>query len=435
MICKSRILCALLFSLVFTDYCWAAVDVISNRVCQGDTSRFYSLSTVPATALVEWDLNNDGFFDDAIGDSSTRVFSIADTFEVRLRITDSSGIEHFSSPHFVIVDPNPVAGFLVNDTCLGLTTVFVNASQISDGSTLTYQWDFDNNGSVEETTLNTQKQYSSTGNFSLKLRAVSTQNCESQFIRNFVVREVPNADFQFEVACSGEPTVLLNSSTWGSAVPFQAVWYLGDDLVSFLRDTVYHTYSAGDTFDVKLKVTNEYGCTDTVVKQLIIPETVTYSYSFTNGQTFERGSSTEVNVEGQFSSIVWNDNSTVNPRTLTDSGYYVFTLGNSIGCNVVDSFLIQVTTPSDIGLKMANDFLTPNGDGFNDVLFFKNLIYYSNCDLKVFDTRGFEVYKSGSYMNDWDGTKNGKPLNAGTYYFFLKCDDTPELKGATNIIR
>jgi hypothetical protein len=116
----------------------ASVDIVSNRVCQGDTTRFQNQSSVPATAFVEWDLNNDGFFDDATGDSVTKVFSVADTFEIRLRITDSSGIEYFSAPHFVIVDPNPVTDFSVKDTCFGLTTLFLNSSQIADKTLVNY---------------------------------------------------------------------------------------------------------------------------------------------------------------------------------------------------------------------------------------------------------------------------------------------------------
>lgn len=205
--------------------------------------------------------------------------------------------------------------------------------------------------------------------------------------------------------------------------------------MNFQLDSVLHTYRTSDTFEVKLRVTNLYGCYDTAVNQLIIPESVSYSYTFSNGQIFEQGGSTEVSITGQFASLQWGDNTTQNPRILSDSGYYVFTLSNSIGCQVSDSFLIQVTIPSDIQLKPANDFLTPNADGVNDYLFFKNLIFYNDCNLVVYNTHGFEVYSSANYQNDWDGYKNGKAVNPGTYYYFIKCNGEQELRGATNIIR
>ncbi len=430
---KGNFCLVLLLCLLSTIGIKASVDASSTRVCFGDTTRFTNQSNIPKTALVEWDLNNDGFFDDAVGETAKRVYPRSDTFEIRIKITDSLGNEFFSaSPHVVVVYPVPSAKFTVRDTCFGQTTSFVNTSVISDGTTLAYEWDFDNNNTIDATTLNALKQYNSTGNFVLKLKAVSNQNCASEFTRTLAIREKPVADFVFKESCAGNNSVFVNQSAAGSGSLTQAVWNLGDGNLSFNTDSVLHTYANAGNFDVKLSAVNNHGCLDSVTKSLQINDKINYNFSFSNGQIFEQGKSTEITVTGNFTDIVWADNaSTENPRNLNLAGDYTFTVSDVSGCFATENFAIQTTVPTDTVIKKANDFLTPNGDGKNDVLYFVNLERYSNCTLKVYDTRGFEVFKSADYKNDWDGDNK----NAGAYYYILKCDKQNELKGTTNIIK
>ena len=430
---KGNLYLILLLCLIISTSIKASVDVSSTRVCVGDTTRFANLSNIPKTALVEWDLNNDGFFDDAIGDSAKSVFLRADTFEIRVKITDSLGNEFFSaSPHVVVVFPVPNAKFAVRDTCLGQTTSFVNTSSISDGSMLSYQWDFDNNNTIDASTLNALKQYNAAGNFALKLKVTSNQNCTSEFTRTLTIREKPVADFDFKASCAGNNSVLANKSVAGSGSLTQAVWNLGDGNLSFAQDSIFYTYPNAGNFDVKLSAVNNHGCLDSVTKSLQINDKINYSFSFSNGQTFEQGKSTEITVTGDFANIVWGDTtSNENPRILRQAGNYTFTMTDVTACFASENFSIQTTVPTDTVIKKANDFLTPNGDGKNDVLYFVNLERYNNCTLNVYDTRGFEVFKSGDYKNDWDGGNK----NAGTYYYLLKCNGQNELKGNTNLIK
>lgn len=69
----------------------------------------------------------------------------------------------------------------------------------------------------------------------------------------------------------------------------------------------------------------------------------------------------------------------------------------------------------------APNVFTPNGDGINDLLVFKNLEYYPNTKLQVYDRWGVLVYENGNYLNDWNGKKNGSGTECvdGTYYYVL----------------
>ncbi len=58
---------------------------------------------------------------------------------------------------------------------------------------------------------------------------------------------------------------------------------------------------------------------------------------------------------------------------------------------------------------------------------------------QVYNRYGTKVYESNNYVNDWDGTYNGKPLPDATYYYVLNfnlingCGLT--LKGDVTILR
>jgi len=66
---------------------------------------------------------------------------------------------------------------------------------------------------------------------------------------------------------------------------------------------------------------------------------------------------------------------------------------------------------------LANNIITPNGDGKNDYWAIKNIDYYPNNKVKIFDKNGRIIFSKQGYANDWNGTYNNSPLSQGTYYY------------------
>lgn len=85
----------------------------------------------------------------------------------------------------------------------------------------------------------------------------------------------------------------------------------------------------------------------------------------------------------------------------------------------------------------ANNILTPNGDGKNDVWEIQNLAYmYPKNEVVVFDKAGKIVFIKQNYTGDWDGTSNGVVLPAGTYYYLITTvKDLAPIKGSLTILR
>jgi gliding motility-associated-like protein len=89
-----------------------------------------------------------------------------------------------------------------------------------------------------------------------------------------------------------------------------------------------------------------------------------------------------------------------------------------------------------------NGGFSPNGDGINDYWKIKYIDKFQNNVVTVYNRWGVKVFEQKGYDNDdeskrWNGTKNGKDLNSGTYYYIIVLNDAEfnPLTGPITIVR
>ena len=88
------------------------------------------------------------------------------------------------------------------------------------------------------------------------------------------------------------------------------------------------------------------------------------------------------------------------------AGDYKLSLRDELGC--VKEY--DVTLDVDTSIAVPNVF-TPNGDGFNDVFFIRNLP--ADANLIIANRWGKEVFSSGNYQNNW----GGGDISDGVYFY------------------
>lgn len=93
-------------------------------------------------------------------------------------------------------------------------------------------------------------------------------------------------------------------------------------------------------------------------------------------------------------------------------------------------FIVQTVA----NVSVANNILTPNGDGKNDFFIVKGLEQYPANKLSIFDRGGRLLYSTVNYQNNWDGYFNGKPLMEDTYYYLLDLGNDGSIKGFISIL-
>ncbi|MCT2561778.1 gliding motility-associated C-terminal domain-containing protein [Chryseobacterium herbae] len=106
---------------------------------------------------------------------------------------------------------------------------------------------------------------------------------------------------------------------------------------------------------------------------------------------------------------------------------------NTNGCTSLTEFTITVI---DKKLPIPNNVITPGNDGKNDTWIIKNIEYYPNNSVRIFDRAGRLLYSKSGYSNDWDGTIEGKLLHEDAYIYIIEPgNNVRPIKGTVSIIR
>jgi gliding motility-associated-like protein len=104
---------------------------------------------------------------------------------------------------------------------------------------------------------------------------------------------------------------------------------------------------------------------------------------------------------------------------------------NGDGCSDTASIVIRVLHSS---LIYPNNILTPNNDGYNDTWKIKNIEFYPDNQIKIYNSNGILIKEFSNYRSDWDGSVNGNKLPTSTYYYIIKLNqDNTVIKGFLNI--
>ncbi len=205
----------------------AAFTVAPTAPSTGDPVTFTSTSSDPdgGIAAANWDLNDDGSFDDGSGTSVSRSFAKAGSYRIRLEVTDSGGDKSVATQTITVGGRPPVASFTANPSTVitGQTTALdASASTDPDGTVQRYQWDLDGDGSYETDTGSsptTSRFYADPGNVSVGLMVTDDDGKTSETHRTITVNKAPPfADGPTVPAPSGDP---LPGTTSGGTPPGQ----------------------------------------------------------------------------------------------------------------------------------------------------------------------------------------------------------------------
>src|SRR5690606_27577568 len=112
-----------------------------------------------------WDFDNDGITDNT-NQNTTFTYPSTGTYPVKLTVTNGGVCVHDTTIN-VIVSQSSTALFTATNVCLGVATDFTDASL---GSVDTWEWDFDNDGVVDNTNQNPSFTFGTTGTFPVNLQ-------------------------------------------------------------------------------------------------------------------------------------------------------------------------------------------------------------------------------------------------------------------------
>lgn len=100
-------------------------------------------------------------------------------------------------------------------------------------------------------------------------------------------------------------------------------------------------------------------------------------------------------------------------------GDYTVYVRDLVGC---------YSDPFDFSISIIPNFISPNGDGFNDYWVIRGMGQFPQAHIQIFDRYGKKIVDREVNSNDtiWDGKYKNSPVETGTYWYILQL--TPEQK-------
>ena len=154
---------------------------------------------VEGVALYEWDFEGDGTFDltDATASTATHTYSTEGKFQPVLKVKDSLGAETIYSFDDIEVQVNPQnyptvelsSSPQTGDAPLA-SNLTATTSAVGIRTITKWEWDFDGDGTYDETTTvdNVSHTYTSAGNFYTRVRVTDSDNQSSEDVIKVTVR-------------------------------------------------------------------------------------------------------------------------------------------------------------------------------------------------------------------------------------------------------
>jgi PKD repeat protein len=170
----------------------------------------------------------------------------------------------------------PTADFSFADLCFSDSVSFSDASSAPIGDSLiSYSWDFA--GLASDTNQNAFYTFPDTGNFMVELKVTTDKGCEDISSRIVDIKPLPIVDFSVIGDCSRKPLQFSNNSSIseGSLQAFN--WKFGDGSQSNLQSPSY-TYSNSGNYQLKLQVTSDQNCVDSMSRMVRVNPTPQLDY-------------------------------------------------------------------------------------------------------------------------------------------------------------
>lgn len=241
----------------------------ATELCRIGQLQLISSTTNPANIVdYYWDEGNGVSVSGAGFTVVNATYVNSGFYTVTLVTTDIYGCrDTVTKPNYIhITGPTAAFNAVNNAGCKGLTATFNDLSNSDGTSKITkWRWDF-GDGSVQSFSSSPfQHRYVNAGIYTVKLVVTDASGCtDSTTVVNAVITTEPKASFYSAdtLSCPGATVQFTDQS---NAINYTSLWNFGNGNTSTATSpsTVY-----ADTgfYTVKLKITDQYGCSDSMIR-------------------------------------------------------------------------------------------------------------------------------------------------------------------------
>lgn len=233
--------------------------------CAPLTVNFKENSTGSPTKWT-WDFGN-GNTSGKQNDNSTIYFTPG-VYNVSLKVSGASGTDDTTISIIVYDTPSVKITSVSTSGCAPFTTTFFDKSTAQQGKITGWEWNFGDESPVS-TDPNPVHTFLSSGKYNISLKATSEFGCSNTVPFPLYINVLDSLKLDFTSSssknCKPPENILFTSSSTGPGV-LSYSWDFGDGTPRGSNKSITHRYLAGGLYTIKLIVSNNLGCKDSLEK-------------------------------------------------------------------------------------------------------------------------------------------------------------------------
>ncbi|MBA5629737.1 T9SS type B sorting domain-containing protein [Moheibacter lacus] len=244
-----------------------------------------------------------------------------------------------------------------------------------------------------------------------------TENCYGTVPIHLIVPDF-SVEYDDSVAfCLGTTTILSIPDTFET---YEWIGLQGEDLNQDL-DTNEVTVSQPGNYAVI--VSDVSGCSYELPFEAVLGGAPEITNVQINGNSITVQVAPAGNYEYSLDGVFWQSSATFHNIPVEDYEIYV---RDWVGC---------YSEPYAFTYFLIPNFISPNGDGKNDVWKIRGIEQFPDAEFQIFDRYGklFAIRKADANGMVWDGKYLGNPVPSGTYWYILKLDETKKQIGSITV--
>lgn len=423
-------------------------DFTISNVCRGFSIQPTNTSTIGNGESIT---SHQWYYNGSLASSAqnpTIISNLDGSSTMRLKVTSAKGCTDEITKTFDVYTL-PVARFTYSDTCLGMTTAFVDNSTITSGTIDVYDWTY-NDGVVDNGNY-VIRTYPADGNYSLKHVVTSNFGCKDSITRNFKIAPKPQLNVTPDKLTGCMPLLVnfANSSTINSGTINNLSWDFGDGTTG-TGVTPSKVYNAAGNYQVIVYGTSNANCKDTFQVGTLIDvlqkPTADFTYSPLEPSLLFPDVTYSNTSTPDAISFVW-DVGDGNTYTSTNVAHTYATAGNfpvrliataANGCKDTADQLVYLKLDFFIWIPTV---FSPNGDNTNDLFRVYGVIPdIQGYSMQIFNRWGEVIFESTNPNESWNGTYEGIDVYPGSYgysvrYINYETGRWESKKGAIKVMR
>lgn len=343
--------------------------------CATSTTTFRNRSVVDSTTItsVFWDFGDGNTSSDY---SPSHQYSDTGRYLVKLICFSADGCVD-SIQRMIMISPSPIPRFSFNNDCALTSIPFKDSTLSFNDVIVNWRWDFGD--TTFSNSKNPNKVYASGGKYNVRLRVRNSAGCFATLVQTINVHHTPNVDFDNQFNCTNFDIALNNLSSTQDTT-FKSHWVFSPSLTSNELNPKL-TYTIDGDKNIKLVVTSDFGCKDSIIKTLKINATPIANFTVNDSLQCFKGN------EYQFmavSSVVndsltnhWNFGDAVESQlfspihSYSDTGTYIVTLITTSSNNCADTIskgvVVKPNPTADFTINQIQQCLRFNQYEFTDV--------------------------------------------------------------------